>query len=309
VPLLDSLLKYNKRTDRILSAALLGALERNTGADCPIFRTVLGRGADPDTIFEFGNDTTDIRCWPYLRTALCVAISGDPGKVRVLLEAGANPEKNLTNGMYDSPMQFAVSMKVLHTVRILLENGSNANTVALPQSNERSRYDKPQRENGTPLQIAVSNQDTAIIRLLLEYKANANAIHGSMPHTALQMASRDGTKEIVELLLEYGPDVNAPPTKEFGATALQFAAIKGLLGIAYLLLQYDADVNAPAAEVGGRTALEGAAEHGRIDMVQVLLNARANIFEDGQEQYGNAVRRASENGHHAVRRLLESYHG
>jgi ankyrin repeat protein len=93
VPLLDALLKYNKRTDRILSAALLGALERNTGANCPIFRTVLGRGADPDTVFEFGNDTTDIPHWPYLRTALCVAISGGPGKVRELLEAGANPEK------------------------------------------------------------------------------------------------------------------------------------------------------------------------------------------------------------------------
>jgi ankyrin repeat protein len=179
----------------------------------------------------------------------------------------------------------------------------------LPQSNERSLSDGPQRDNGTPLQIAVSNRDTAIIRLLLEYNADANAIHGNMPHAALQIASRDGSKEIVELLLEHGADVNAPPAKEFGATALQFAAIKGLLGIAYLLLQYGADVNAPAAEVGGRTALEGAAEHGRIDMVQLLLNARANIFEDGQGQYENAVRRASENGHHALRSLLESYHG
>lgn len=123
------------------------------------------------------------------------------------------------------------------------------------------------------------------------------------------MATRDGSKEIVELLLEHGADVNAPPAREFGATALQFAAIKGFLGIAYLLLQYDADVNAPAAEVDGRTALEGAAEHGRVDMVQLLLNSGANIFQDGQEQYENAVRRALENGHRAVRRLLELYHG
>ncbi|KAE9373917.1 ankyrin, partial [Stipitochalara longipes BDJ] len=128
-------------------------------------------------------------------------------------------------------------------------------------------------------------------------------------HTALQMASRDGSKEIVELLLEEGADVNAPPAREFGATALQFAAIKGLLGIACVLLQYDADVNAPAAEVDGRTALEGAAEYGRIDMVQLLLNSGANVFQDGQEQYENAMRRASENGHHAVKRLLELYHG
>jgi ankyrin repeat protein len=123
------------------------------------------------------------------------------------------------------------------------------------------------------------------------------------------VASRDGSKEMVELLLEHGADVNAPPARMYGATSLQFAAIKGLLGIAYLLLENGADVNAPPAEVDGRTALEGAVEHGRIDMVQLLLNAGANISQDGQSQYENAVRRASENGHHAVRRLLESYHG
>jgi ankyrin repeat protein len=309
VSLLNALLKHNKQPDRILSTALLEAIKCDT-ANYPILRMVLDRGADPNTVFEIDESTTeDTKCLRYLRTALCEAIGWNLGKVRVLLAAGADADKNLTCGMYDSPMQFAVSMGSLDTVRILLDNGSNANTVALPQSNERSCNDEPQRENGTPLQIAVSNQDTATIRLLLEYKATANAIHGNMLHTPLQMASRDGGKEIVELLLEHGADVNAPPTKEFGATALQFAAIKGLLGIAYLLLQYGADVNAPAAEISGRTALEGAAEHGRIDMVQLLLNSRANIFEDGQEQYENAVRRASENGHHAVRRLLESYHG
>jgi ankyrin repeat protein len=309
VSLLNALLKHNKQPDRILSTALLEAIKCDT-ANYPIVRMVLDRGADPNTVFEIDESTTeDTKCLRYLRTALCEAIGWSPGKVRVLLAAGADADKNLTSGMYDSPMQFAVSMKSLDTVRILLENGSNANTVALPRSNKRSLDDEPQRDNGTPLQIAVSNRDTAIIKILLEHKANANIIHGNMPHTALQMASRDGVKEIVELLLEYGADVNAPPTKEFGATALQFAAIKGLLGIAYLLLQYGADVNAPAAEVGGRTALEGAAEHGRVDTVQLLLNSRANIFEDGQEQYENAVRRASENGHHAVRRLLESYHG
>jgi ankyrin repeat protein len=310
VSLLNALLKYNQRTDRILSTALLGALNYDTAANYPIVCMVLDRGADPNAVFEIGEGREENTKYSrYLRTALCVAIDKSPGTVRVLLAAGADAGKNPTSGVYDSPVQFAVSMKSLDTVRILLENGSNANTVALPQSNERSHSDKPPRDNGTPLQIAVSNRDTAIIKLLLEYKANANAIHGNMPHTSLQMASRDGGKEIVELLLEHGADVNAPPAKEFGATALQFAAIKGLLGIAYLLLQYGADVNAPATEVGGRTALEGAAEHGRIDMVQLLLNSRANIFEDGQEQYENAVRRASENGHHAVRRLLESYHG
>ena len=150
-----------------------------------------------------------------------------------------------------------------------------------------------------------------MVRLLLQYKGDPNAVFGEMKHTPLQMASRDGSKEMVELLLEQGADVNSPSAKKFGATALQFAAIKGLLGIAYLLLENGADVNAPPAEMGGRTALEGAAEHGRVDMVQLLLNAGANISQDqgGQSQYENAARRATENSHRAIRRLLESYHG
>jgi ankyrin repeat protein len=119
---------------------------------------------------------------------------------------------------------------------------------------------------------------------------------------------KNGSKEIIELLLVHGADVNAAHPKNC-TTALQIAAIQGFLGIAYLLLKHGANVNAPAAEVDGRTALEGAAEHGRIDMVQLLFNAGASISEDGRSQYESAMRRASANGHHATRRLLESYHG
>ncbi|KAH8755846.1 ankyrin repeat-containing domain protein [Hyaloscypha finlandica] len=148
-----------------------------------------------------------------------------------------------------------------------------------------------------------------MIKCLLGGKNDVNAVFGIIQHTPLQIACRDGEKEIVHLLLQSGADANAPPAKESGSTALQFAAIKGSLEIVYQLLEYGADVNAPAAEVYGRTALEGAAEHGRVDMVQLLLTAGASVVVDGQTQYENAVKRASENGHYAVRRLLESYHG
>jgi hypothetical protein len=91
---------------------------------------VLDRGADPNAVFEIGEGTKEnTKYHPYLRTALCMAIDDSPGTVRVLLAAGADAGKNLTSGVYDSPVQFAVSMKNLDTVRILLESGSNANTV------------------------------------------------------------------------------------------------------------------------------------------------------------------------------------
>ncbi len=103
--------------------------------------------------------------------------------------------------------------------------------------------------------------------------------------------------------------MNYPPAQDSGATALQFAAIGGYLGIMYTLWENGADVNAAPAAKNGRTALEGAAEHGKIDIVQLLLNAGADVCGSGQEQYERALRRASENGHHAIRRLLEEYHG
>jgi ankyrin repeat protein len=288
-----------------LSWALQRALTHDSNPNLEIICMVLSRGADPNMFWEFGDNSDGI----YLRSALCVAIGRNvPGGVKVLLEAGGKADSNLTRGMYDSPMQFATSCRRQDIVRILLEDGSNPNAVALPKGNKRKTNDQPERDNGTPVQIAVSNRDTGMIKLLLKYNGNSNTIFGNMNHTPLQMASRDGNKEIVELLLKHGAEVNAPPAKEFGVTALQFAAIKGLLGIAHLLLEYEADVNAPSAEVNGRTALEGAAEHGRIDMVQLLLNAGANIFQDGEAEYKNAIR-ASENGHYAVQQLLESYHG
>ena len=116
------------------------------------------------------------------------------------------------------------------------------------------------------------------------------------------------SKELVELLIEYGAEINSPPAEKFGATALQFAAIGGYIGIAFVLLGHEADVNAPPARSEGRTALEGAAEHGRTDMVQILLNSGCIITGDGQEQYERALERASENGHHAVRKLLEGHY-
>ena len=288
------------------SPALASALQHDSTRNLEIIRMILGRGVDPNSVWEFENNGS----YRYVRSALCVAISqNNPEKVKVLLEAGATADDNLTLGMYDSPMQFAASLKSKDIIRILLEGGSDPNAVALRQGNYRNFTDYPKRDNGTPLQIAVNNQDIGTTGLLLKYNGNPNTIFGVMIHTPLQIASRDGSKELVELLLEHGAEVNAPPGKEFGATALQLAAMKGFLGIVHLLLEYEADVNAPPAEVDGRTALEGAAEYGRIDTVQLLLNAGANIFQDGEAQYENAVRRASENGHHAVRRLLESYHG
>jgi ankyrin repeat protein len=290
--IINSPLKYFKSTE----SALHGALLYDSGPDFEVTRMLLiPGGADPNCVWKYEH-------YPCIRSPLFVAIGRkSPQKVQLLLEAGAEPDKALTCGMQRTPMQLAVSDKQHDIVRKLLSHKAD------PSAISRTAY----HDHRTPIQIAVHNRDIEMVRVLLQNSANPNAAFSEITdwmNTPLQRACKDGSKEIVELLLVHGADVNATHPKNC-TTALQIAATQGFLGIAYLLLKHGADVNAPAAEVNGWTALEGAAEHGRVDMIQLLFNAGASISEDGQSQYESALRRASENGHHAVRRLLESYLG
>ncbi|KAH8802598.1 ankyrin repeat-containing domain protein [Xylogone sp. PMI_703] len=209
-----------------------------------------------------------------------------------LLQHQAKPNGVCINGC--TPLQSATWRGRKDEVEILLRYGANPNVAGIEDGSQ------------TPLQLASTNSNNDIVGLLLKWGGDVNAVTKYYPHTLLQRASRDGNKDMVELLLRYGADVNASPAPKFGATALQFAAIGGFLGIVYLLLEAGADVNAPPAEHDGRTALEGAAEHGRIDTVQFLLNAGADIFNG--TQYELALKRAAENGHHSIVRLLKSSH-
>ncbi|CZR60330.1 uncharacterized protein PAC_10226 [Phialocephala subalpina] len=194
------------------------------------------------------------------------------------------------------PLQQAIRYSTPEMVRVLLDHGADPEAVS------------PHGGRGAPVQEATNSGNAKMFRPL-QHKAKRDTITNNASHTALQIACRDGHKDVVDLLLEYGADVNAAPAKECGATALQYAAIRGYLGIAFALLENGANVNAPRAEDDGRTALEGAAEHGRIDMVRMLLNSGARVHGAGQEQYERALYIARRNGHLALSRMLEEYHG
>lgn len=304
------------KSESMLSFALAQAMAYCSNSDFDIIRMLLNFGADPNTLLDYGVDMdrelyTDF--WEK-ESAIDRAVEMNNGLqlLKILLEAGAKADTGVLFGAQYSPVQSAVENRDQAVARILLEYGSNPDSVPMKSY--------PSGDHRLPLQIAVENQDVEMIRVLFEYRADPNAacIGGYwmdfddrpyyLPRTPLQGASMNGNKEILEMLLEHGADVNSPPVLGYGATSLQYAAMHGFLGIAHLLLKHDADVNALAAETDGRTALEGAAENGRLDMVQLLLNAGANVFGDGQAQYENAIRRASGNGHHALRRMLEKWH-
>ncbi|PVH70227.1 ankyrin [Cadophora sp. DSE1049] len=234
--------------------------------------------------------------------------------VKSLIKAGANVDANNCKFKHCpipmTPLQLACLRNNATLVQELITAGAE---IDAPESGWKCSaillaiYGHEQLSIGSAIQCAAESGSFEAVQILLMHEANPDAVTKTCPHTALQIASRNGSKGIAELLIASGANVNAPPAKQFGATALQFAALGGYLGVAHLLIEHGADVNASPAEVDGRTALEGAAEYGRIDMVQFLVDAGADLSGAGDAQYERALARAYNNGHHATRRLLLSY--
>ncbi|KAL3479562.1 ankyrin repeat-containing domain protein [Aspergillus californicus] len=175
---------------------------------------------------------------------------------------------------------------------------------------DEGEVDEGDIESFTPLQAAAMRQHVTLVRRLVEVNrddVNYPAI-GARGRTALQHAVENGNLELMDFLIRHDADINADPAFIRGATALQIAAIKGYYGIAQKLIDLKANVDAPGAVIEGRTALEGAAEHGRIDTVQLLLENGAFVLAgDGTNQFVKAVRRAWNEGHNAVVKLIESF--
>lgn len=163
--------------------------------------------------------------------------------VEPLLDAGADPE-SYCQVLKMSPLQLALTRNKRDTAKLLLERGVDLNTVS------------GRGTAGTAIQIASAANDTEMVRLLPSPQAWPDLLAGMMPHTALQMAARNGCKDIVDMFIEHRANANAPATKSCCATAIQFAATQGYLGIAYVLLRNGADLNALCGMFDRRTAPE-----------------------------------------------------
>ncbi|KAH8723097.1 ankyrin repeat-containing domain protein [Phaeosphaeriaceae sp. PMI808] len=265
------------------------------GVNHTLLNMLLAARANPNAFVSYG------------KTAIHYAIERDDARsVQMILDAGAEVSPPFLSAVYYSPAQLAAKSGNTEVLQLLLAHGCDPNAVA-PVGQSKAHELIGTAPIGTALQCATESKRFEAVQLLLMKRADPNAVTEKLPHTALQIACRDGSKNIVELLTTEGTDVNAPPARKFGATALQFAALGGYLGIAHLLLENGADVNAAAAQVDGRTALEAAAEYGRIDMIQFLVDAGADLSGAGNGQYERAKARAYNNGHHATHRLLLSY--
>jgi hypothetical protein len=199
-----------------------------------------------------------------------------------------------------TPLAAAVRLgdkKGQEMAQMLLESGMDVDDIApmcLGWTNTKE----------TALLVAIETKQVSMIQFLLDRGASINRpAKLGIKRTPIQKAAEVGSHAIVQLLLNRGADVNAPPAVRDGGTALQLAAIQGFIGIVELLLEWHADANMAGANVRGRTAIQGAAEHGRLDMVKFLHN-RCCIEP---QQYAEASRLASENGHNALSEMIRSF--
>ncbi|GKT57862.1 ankyrin repeat protein [Colletotrichum tofieldiae] len=164
----------------------------------------------------------------------------------------------------------------------------------------------------TPQILSDSINENAyeVTEWLLKLGVDVNRTRDDYGHSydsPVQAAAGEGNLPLVERLVNLGADINAPASYNSGATALQAASMWGYFGLVRRLLEFQADPNAPAAGRFGRTALEGAAENGKLDVVQLLLNSGVQTVGSGRRQHVRAIGFASQEGHHAVARLIKSH--
>jgi ankyrin repeat protein len=197
------------------------------------------------------------------------ALYGSPEAVRILLNAGADP--NAKNDQGVTPLVYAAYN--LEKTRMLVEKGADVNAAG--------------SAGITPLMIAASVHNNAeTVRYLLAKGAQVKAID-STGSDALMRAAGKSESEVVQLLLAKGADPKR--ADQAGFTALQDAAACPGAAKVTLLLSSGADPNAANSFAGQvkngpialihLTPLMLAAPFGHIDKVNALLKAGARVNE------------------------------
>lgn len=186
------------------------------------------------------------------------ATSGGAKMVRLLIEAGANPQQRC-RPFQATALHFATTAAVANA---LLNAGADIEAATT--------------EDSRPLHAAVSSNLPSVVALLLERGADPNVPCQPYGDSPLHLAVREFRAKIIKLLLEGGANPDMPDAE--GATPLHLAALrpeKRVLPVAQALIDAGANVN--ATDDTGFTPLMAAAMNGAPEVISALIEAGATL--------------------------------
>ncbi|KAJ3496601.1 hypothetical protein NLG97_g2546 [Lecanicillium saksenae] len=240
----------------------------------------------------------------------CAAEQGHGAILQLLLAHGGNPNARSRDWEKTPALISAIKTQAgsgIDMVRLLLENGANAN--ARTGENRRTalsccRYQElvlillEYGAEVTPGDFIYFCRDGPldIVKLLIDHGADANLElkSGSRP---LMAAASGGDDSIVSTLLHHGANIHACHE---GRTALDYAVMNSKIEVARILLERGAEKRLQGGNSG---LLVEAVEKSDAEMIQLLINYGADL--NFQNEKGiSALHMASSLGKAEVAQLL-----
>lgn len=202
--------------------------------------------------------------------------------VRLLLQAGADPNSIADTEGRESAFTMAIATKNIDLINLLIDAGAIVNAPA------------GYGIRVTPLQAAADGGSLELVRKLRELGADVNAPPAEWSGaTALQLAAMRGYIGVARYLLDEGADVNAPPAKINGRTALEVAAEQGRIDMIQFLVNAGAKIHGPGSEQYSR-ALNFASTNGKRAARRCLESIHAQHLDHSPETF---VPDGSDSGH------------
>jgi cytohesin len=237
-------------SDHGLGAVLVN--EARNG-DVDAVRDLLGRGADPNAMFEARSETDTSPVTGKVTALLFASWAGHTEIAEALLEAGAEPDRGALNGK--TSLAAAAGYGHPDIVEALLEAGADPNAY--------------QEDSGPPLGFALEGGLPDIAESLLSAGADPDCRFSDNGFTLLSYTAVEDMSEMTELLLEAG--ANPDLVDNDGYTALAYAALSGATDVARKLLDAGAD---PSITPGHRSLPELARDEGNPEVASLIRKRR-----------------------------------